>query len=90
MTTPCPALGFQVVMELADAVAAESLRHEWLALLEGRGLACAGHLATGRRELTVTSEAAQATESDRAAVRAWLESRAELRAWRVGEIEDFS
>ena len=91
MTAPCPAFGFVVVMELAAAPAPDAndaLRGGWAAFLESRGLSCGGGGGPARLEYVVASEAAQATDGDRAAARAWLASRPELRAWRVGELED--
>ena len=86
MSAPCPALGFVVAMESAPAVRDE-LARAWQALLDARGL-CATGGGAERREYVVTSEASQATESDRDAVRDWLASRGEVRRWHVGEIED--
>jgi len=86
MSAPCPALGFVVTMELAPG-AHDALWRAWSELLEARGLCAAGGVAE-RRECVVTSEASQATESDRDAVRAWLAARGDVRDWRVGEIED--
>lgn len=91
MTAPCPTLGFRVALELAPGLATharDDLSRAWLALLDARGLSASGGGAAERREYVVTSEAAQATESDRDAVRGWLAAREELRAWRVGELED--
>lgn len=39
-------------------------------------------------EFAVASEGFQATENDREAARAWLASRPELKAWKVGDLED--
>lgn len=86
MTAPCPALGFVVAIERAPG-GRDELSRAWRELLETRGL-CATGGGAERREYVVTSEAAQATESDRDAVRAWLASRADVRRWRVGEVED--
>jgi uncharacterized protein YggL (DUF469 family) len=96
MSAPCPTFGFLVVMEFAssiDASANRELRDAWIGFLETRGLTCAagGTADETRTELkfVVTSEASQATETDREAARAWLASRGELRAWHVGALEDF-
>jgi uncharacterized protein YggL (DUF469 family) len=92
MTAPCPALGFHVVME--SAIDLESDRHDalldaWRGFLEARGLYCGGG-GRDRMEFVVASEASQATENDRVAAREWLASRAELRRWRVGDLEDLN
>ena len=91
MTAPCPAYGFRVGMELVSTLtpaARDILRDAWRALVEERGLYCEGGGSAERVEYVVASEASQATDGDRAAVRTWLASRTELRAWRVGELED--
>ena len=90
MTAPCPTFGFRVQMELdidATPSSREQLRQAWAELLRGRGLVSRGG-GSERRTHVVTSEASQAIESDRDAVRAWLESRTELRSWSVGALED--
>lgn len=96
MSTPCPTFGFLVVMEPASPIDASTNREHrdaWIGFLETRGLTCAGGGTTNetRAELkfVVTSEASQATETDREAAEAWLASRGELRAWHVGALEDF-
>jgi uncharacterized protein YggL (DUF469 family) len=90
MTAPCPTFGFRVVMDL-DAETApstlEQLRQAWTALLRSRGLMSRGS-GVQRVAYVVTSEASQATESDRVAISAWLASRPELRGWQVGDLED--
>jgi uncharacterized protein YggL (DUF469 family) len=95
MSAPCPAFGFHVMMETAPSPGSGScddLLGAWILFLEGRGLYCGG--GSGGRghpahmEFAVGSEAAQATESDRVAARAWLESRPDLLRWQVGELVD--
>jgi uncharacterized protein YggL (DUF469 family) len=92
MTAPCPTFGFAVMMtprtELGSAEG-DRLWDDWVAFLESRGLYCAGGGGESL-EYVVASEASQATDSDRRAVEAWLGARAELRAWRVGELIDLS
>jgi uncharacterized protein YggL (DUF469 family) len=94
MAAPCPVLGFVVRMELAPHLGADPrgerwgvLWDAWIVLLEGRGLSCGGG-GGDVLEYVVTSDAAQATESDRAAVRDWLGARDDLRTWSVGELVD--
>ena len=89
MSAPCPAYGFHVQMVLRPGVVPaerERLLTQWRELLENRGLSSAERGPAYR--CTVTSEASQATDSDRSAVRAWLESRPELQAWSVGGLVD--
>jgi uncharacterized protein YggL (DUF469 family) len=90
MTAPCPVLGYRVAMNVSAGMSSSSrgeLRQAWLEFLAGRGLYCSGG-GVGRIEYVVASEASQATENDRAATRAWLESRRELDAWRVADLEE--
>jgi uncharacterized protein YggL (DUF469 family) len=91
MTAPCPALGFVVVIEpiagLGEAER-EALRRAWSTLLDARGLQAHGAIRSTRSAIVVSSEASQATDDDREAVRHWLSSRHELRRTSVGEIED--
>ena len=91
MTAPCPALGFVVVIEPIDGLREaerEAFLGAWHALLDQRGLYANGRIGPGRSAIIVTSESSQATENDRAAVRAWLASRPELRHVSVGDLED--
>lgn len=93
MTGPCPALGFVVVMEPVHGLAPDAgvaLHDQWVAFLEERGLYCGGGGAAEHLEYVVASEASQATESDRAATLGWLASRAELREWRVSDLDDLN
>jgi uncharacterized protein YggL (DUF469 family) len=95
MSAPCPTFGFAVSMELVaspDRDARDELRQAWLAFLERRGLYA--EAVSGNREpsidYVVGSESAQATNNDRAAVEAWLQSRRELVRSRVGELIDLN
>ena len=93
MTAPCPALGFIVVIEpVAGLGEAErdALRDAWNRVLQARGLHAHARIGTGRSAIVVTSEASQATENDREAMREWLASRAELRHSTVGDIVDLA
>ena len=89
MSAPCPTFGFHVVIEPAAALASPAradLEDAWVALLQSRGLYC----ASGGSELAyvVASEASQATENDRDAVRSWLAARPEVARWKVGDLTD--
>ena len=90
MTAPCPTFGFRVRIELDAATPApvrEQLHQAWRALLRSRGLTSRGG-GVDRLVHVVTSEASQAIESDRDAVRAWLAGRPEIRTWQVDDLED--
>jgi len=91
VSAPCPALGFVVELEPAAGLAAErlvTLRAEWAAFLDERGLRGREHRVGTQLRFEVESEASQATQNDRAAAEEWLAARAELARWAVGDIHD--
>jgi hypothetical protein len=91
VSAPCPALGFVVVLELQAGLTPErlaTLRVEWAAFLEARGLRARERRLGTRIELVIESEASQATQSDRAAMESWLAALLEPGSWHVGEIHD--
>jgi len=92
VSAPCPEYGFIVTMELASSLTErerDRLRDAWEDLLASRGLVSEGHVDDEEWwELPVLSEASQATDADREAVRAWLDRRGDLRSWDVGELID--
>lgn len=81
-------------MELAPTLTErerDRLRDAWEDLLVSRGLTSDAHVDDDEWwELPVLSEASQATDGDREAVRAWLDRRGDLRSWDVGELIDLS
>jgi uncharacterized protein YggL (DUF469 family) len=91
VSAPCPALGFVVELEPAVGLAAErlaTLRAEWAAFLDARGLRGREQGVGTQLRFEVESEASQATQNDRAAVERWLATRAEIARCRVGDIHD--
>jgi len=91
VSAPCPALGFVVDLEPAAGLAAErlaTLRAEWAAFLDERGLRGREQRVGTQLRFEVESEASQATQNDRAAVERWLSTRADVAGCRVGEIHD--
>jgi hypothetical protein len=91
VSAPCPALGFIVELEPAEGLAAErltTLRTEWAAFLDERGLRGREQRVGTQLRFEVESEASQATQNDRAAVERWLSTRAEVGGCRVGDIHD--
>lgn len=91
VSAPCPALGFVVEAEPVPGLAADrivALRAEWAAFLDGRGLHAREQRLGAQLRFEVESEAAQATQSDRAAAEEWLAARTELARCRVGDIQD--
>ena len=91
MSAPCPALGFIVELEPVAGLSVgrlATLRAEWAAFLDERGLRGRERRVGTELRFEVESEASQATQNDRAAVKAWLATRAELAGCRVGEIHD--
>jgi hypothetical protein len=91
VSAPCPALGFVVDVEPAVGISAEhlaTLRAEWAAFLDGRGLSAREQRVGARLRFEVESEASQATQIDRAAAEQWLCTRVELSSFEVGDIHD--
>ena len=90
MTGPCPTLGFFVRMDIdptLGAVARAELRDAWTEMLEQRGLYCGGG-GGDSQEYVIASEASQATDADRSAVRGWLELHPSIAGWQVGPLGD--
>jgi hypothetical protein len=91
LSAPCPALGFVADLEPAPGLPIErlaTLRAEWGAFLDERGLRAREVHVGMRLRFEVDSEASQATQNDRAAAEAWLAARPELARWQVGDIHD--
>lgn len=87
MAAPCPSYGFVIRVAFRPALDDAPFWGAFIDFLEERGLYCAG----GGGETpayVVGSDAAQATDADRAAVRSWLASRPEVAEWSVGELFD--
>jgi uncharacterized protein YggL (DUF469 family) len=94
VTAPCPTFGFVVSIDSRaelDDPTRKAFRDAWMGFLEQRGLYCGGgDLGDDTQEYVIVSDASQATDSDRTAVREWLRRRPELRAFRIGELIDLS
>ena len=91
MSAPCPALGFVVELEPTTELTAErlaTLRAEWAAFLDGRGLFGREQRVGTALRFAVESEASQATQNDRAAAEEWLSARSELARCRVSDVHD--
>jgi hypothetical protein len=91
LSAPCPALGFIVDLEPVAGLSVgrlATLRAEWAAFLDERGLRGRERRAGSALRFEVESEASQATQNDRAAVERWLSTRAEIAGCRVGDIHD--
>lgn len=92
MTAPCPTFGFVVSIEYRtefDEAARALFWDAWIEFLEQRGLYCGGG-GGDTQEYVIASDASQATDSDRTAIRDWLGRRPELCGFRVGELIDLS
>jgi uncharacterized protein YggL (DUF469 family) len=92
MSAPCPSFGFVVSIVFApecDVSARDAFWDAWTALLEARGLYCAGG-GGDTQEYVVASDATQATDADRNAVEGWLAARGELTRWDIGQLIDLS
>lgn len=90
MTAPCPSFGFVVRIGLRPGLAGPDgarFWDTWVDFLASRGLCCTGG-GGETHEYVVASDASQATESDREAVRAWLAARPELNDVEVSQLID--
>jgi hypothetical protein len=91
VSAPCPTLGFVVDLEPVARLSTErlaTLRVEFAAFLDGRGLRGREQRVGRQLRFEVESEASQATQNDRAAAEEWLSMRTELASCRVGDIHD--
>ena len=91
MSAACPLLGFSVeldVVRTAGDAAAARVRRSFDELIEGRGLLCETERGGRTWTYVVHSEASQATDADRTAVKEWADAHAEIVAARVGPIVD--
>jgi uncharacterized protein YggL (DUF469 family) len=87
MSAACPALGFSVRVTFANAAGADTRREcerAFHAMLDARGLTYRGD----ENFVIIQSEASQATETDRIAVRDWCGARREIAAVDVGVLVD--
>jgi len=82
-------LGFNLEITLKDDIADSAINalinEFFAAVIEPRHLMYGGSLAFG---FVCRDTAGDATEEDRAAIRAWLESRSEIASTVVGELVD--
>jgi uncharacterized protein YggL (DUF469 family) len=91
MSAACPVFGFLVELEIDDGLDRAESDALWSAFMKAvadRGLVADG--GTGRTlwSYLIHSEAAQATDLDRTALEAWMKSRPEIVAVRVGTLFD--
>ena len=91
MSAPCPTLAFSVTLTLSDDISdseRDALIRDLVALLDRHGLSGARR---GRgTELVVRREGSQATDADRALVRAWADRRADRLGVAVGDLRDLA
>ncbi|HEX2781516.1 MAG TPA: 50S ribosome-binding protein YggL [Gemmatimonadaceae bacterium] len=90
MSAPCPEFGFAVTIEPPGGPGPRerpTFDEALAALLASRGLSVEAGRA-GMRRFIVRSEASQATDADREAVRAWLAARPDVRDARVSDLID--
>jgi uncharacterized protein YggL (DUF469 family) len=89
VTAPCPTLGFLVEFDIDAGVSrdrADALWRAFMAAVGERGLVADGGTSWRTWTYRIHSEASQATDLDRHAVREWAASRREILASRVGEL----
>ncbi|MEO6878503.1 MAG: 50S ribosome-binding protein YggL [Gemmatimonadaceae bacterium] len=92
MSAPCPTYGFLVDARLAPDLTDTARQELWQAfcdLVDARGLVLAGAFASGW-PAALRSEASQATDADRQAIRGWAETRREIVRLEVGQLVDLS
>ncbi len=92
MSAPCPTYGFLVDVRLAPDVTDTTRQELWQAfcdVADARGLVLVGPSVAGW-PVMLQSEASQATDSDRQAIRGWAETRREIVRLEVGQLVDLS
>lgn len=81
--------GFSVAFTVDDAAGGKAFDDAFITeVIERRGLRCGGRAGPDWRVFVTTAGHGSATEADRAAVRAWLEARPEVRALAIGALQD--
>jgi uncharacterized protein YggL (DUF469 family) len=93
MTAPCPTYGFVVDVQLASHLSDADERALWdsfARIVETRGLVYAARVRSERWPCVVQSEASQATDADREAIRVWSSTHREIAGVDIGQLIDLS
>ncbi len=93
MSAACPVFGFDFSFreraERSD-VESDAVWHEFIAVVESRGLAAGGGLRDGWWRHTITGEGAQAIDADRDALLAWAEGHPSIVTASAGPLVDIN
>jgi uncharacterized protein YggL (DUF469 family) len=94
MSAPCPIFGFRVELRLALGLSERTLGDLWRdfrrSIVDARGLDCAREASGDSWSIVLRSEASQATDGDREAVRQWAEGRSEIDSLEIGPLLDLA
>lgn len=94
MSAPCPVFGFRVELTLTFGLSERTVGELWRdfrrSIVEDRALTCEREAGADRWVMTLRSEASQATDSDREAVRHWGADRREIESLDVGPLVDLA
>lgn len=91
VSAPCPIFGFVVSFQAAAQLPEEqrlSLWHDFIRMIEGRGLCCDQGAAGAMSSHVVRGEAGQATDADREAVLDWARAHDLIFSIDVGPLID--
>jgi uncharacterized protein YggL (DUF469 family) len=92
MSASCPQLGFEVTFHLdasLDAEAWSTLRADFAAMLDARGLSSrGGAVPPDHWGYIIWREGSQAEHADREAIREWAENQREIISAAIGDLID--
>lgn len=94
MAAPCPIFGFRVELTLALGLSERTVGELWRdfrrGIVEARGLTCEREVGGDRWRMILRSEASQATDGDREAVREWGAGRRAIESLEIGPLVDLA
>jgi uncharacterized protein YggL (DUF469 family) len=92
MSAACPSFGFNVRIRMRANAEQHEEAQLWQSFMRDviavRGLTCGGTRTHDHWSQIIRSEASQATDTDREAVKAWLASRREVDSVEIGPLVD--
>jgi uncharacterized protein YggL (DUF469 family) len=90
----CPELGFRVELALAIGLSERTIGELWRdfrrEVIEARGLACERRVKGEHWSMVIRSQASQALDTDRDALREWAGGRGEIASLQVDPIVDLT